>query len=686
MKPLIFFSLIIVFWHCTPKNEYTEWDQYLGDKARTHYSSLNNIDTSNVHLLQVAWTYSSGNADPQNRSQIQCSPIAVNGILYGTNPVLHLFALDASTGKEIWKFIPDSQTGNHWFGVNRGVTYWDDGQDGRIIYASGNYLYAVDALTGQLEESFGQSGKVDLREGLGRPAEEQSVVANTPGVIYNNLLIQGTRVHEGPGASPGHIRAYNLNTGNIEWTFHTIPQPGEFGYDTWPEDAWKNAGGANSWAGMALDEEAGMVYIPTGSASFDFYGGNRHGANLFANCLLALNAKTGKRVWHFQFVHHDLWDRDLPAPPNLVNLGKIKAVAQVTKSGHVFLFDRLTGEPLFPIEEIAAPSSDLEDEKAWPTQPLPTKIPPFARQHFPRDQIYDLFNSGIAQIYDSLRSEGGYLPPSEQGNIFFPGFDGGAEWGGAGVDPNKGILYVNSNEMPWIFKMRKNETMQIGKQLADIHCSRCHGGGLQGLNGIPALTDVHTRFQKEELREVVIKGKGAMQGLPHLSAEEVDAITAYLMKDTTTVVVADNQRNMLKYSMSRFERFVDQRGYPAIQPPWGTLNAIDLHKGEILWQVPLGEFKELTDMGIGKTGTENYGGPVITAGHLIFIAATKDQKIRAFHKDTGEELWVHDLPAGGYATPITYHKDGKQYLVIACGGGKMGTPSGDQYVAFTLAN
>ncbi len=702
---------------CQPTNVETRldegsWSSYLGDDARSHYSSLSQINQTNVKNLSIAWQYASGNASADNHSQIQCSPIVVNDILYGTNPVLHLFAIDAATGQEIWKFVPDDPDSGT--GVNRGVIYWNDRQDGRIIYTSGKYIYAVDALSGNLEISFGEKGRIDLRKGLGRETEKQSAIANTPGVVYENILIQGTRVSEGPGASPGHVRAYDLFSGEMLWIFHTIPEPGEYGYDTWPASAHEYIGGANSWSGMALDHETGIVYVPTGSASYDFYGGNRKGQNLFANSLLALNAKTGARIWHYQFVHHDLWDRDLPAPPNLVTITKngqeVKAVAQVTKSGHVFVFDRKTGEPIFPIEETPYPASDLVGEEAWATQPLPTHIPPFARQHFTEDLVSDLFSDGQAHIQDfvkdtkhpnlslldqwkSLKS-GTFIPPSTQGNILFPGFDGGAEWGGAGFDPETGWLYVNANEMPWMFRAQKIEEIsgsgliKVGQAMFEQQCARCHGSDLKGQDVIPALTDLKNRLTFKEIEKTIKNGKGSMMALPQLSDSAIKAICAYLLEDETVGISLDlienEDPNLLPYTLNSFGRFLDKKGYPAIKPPWGTLSAINLNSGTIAWQIPLGEFSVLSAQGIAITGTENYGGPVITKGGLIFIGATKDQKFRVFDKVNGLLLYETTLPAGGYATPITYQRKGKQYVVIACGGGKMGTPSGDYYVAFAL--
>jgi quinoprotein glucose dehydrogenase len=694
----------------------------MGDKARTHYSSLNQINKSNVKTLKKVWEYKSGDLNGKNTTQIQCSPIVIDSILYGTNPITKLFAINAKTGNEIWKFDHGQDLGPGWWGVNRGLIYWDDNSDGRIIYTSGSYIYAVDALTGKIEKTFGENGKIDLRKNLGRPFENLSVIANTPGVIFKNILIQGTRVHEGPGASPGHIRAYNLNTGSLVWRFNTIPQPGEFGYDTWPKDAWKYMGGANSWAGMTLDEGTGIVYIPTGSASYDFWGGNRKGKNLFANSLIALNANNGNRLWHFQFVHHDLWDRDLPAPPNLVTVNKdgrfIKAVAQVTKSGHVFVFDRQTGEHIFPVEEFPFPLSELEDEESWPTQPLPTKIPPFARQEFTRDMINDMFPNSkallawtpnqkekvsdktIKQVWETLNSQGQFHPHSEKKrSITFPGLDGGAEWGGAGYDPNSGWLYVNSNEMPWVsiankfdkpteWQLKNDPIKNYGKSIYSQQCTRCHGAELDGMSNIPGLKDLKNRFNKVELSSIIKKGKGSMMPMPQISKTQIKALSAYLLDDKSIELNLKSFReldpNIVPYSIDYFGRFMDQNGYPAVKPPWGTLSAIDLNKGEIVWQVPLGEYEELSNKGFPKTGTENYGGPIVTKGGLIFIGATNDEYFRAFDKKTGKEIWKTKLPAGGYATPITYQIDGKQYLVIACGGGKMGTKSGDSYMAFAL--
>ncbi len=692
------------------KAYFTTWEHYLGDPERTHFTNLDQINTSNVANLKLAWTYKSGGLQEGRTTQIQTSPLMVEDVLYGVNAAIELFAIDAQTGKEIWTFKPSTKD-ESGLGLNRGLNYWrtDGSEPSRIFFSSGPRLFAIDSKTGKPIVSFGKEGHIDLREGLGRDPQKLSVVSNTPGALYKNILVQGTRVGEGPGSSPGHVRGYDVLTGEIVWTFHTIPQPGEFGYDTWPAEAYKTVGGANSWPGMAMDTERGIVYIPTGSAAFDWYGGNREGENLFANSLLALNAETGERLWHFQFVHHDTWDRDLPAPPNLLTIhrdGKaIPAVAQVTKSGHVFVFNRITGEPLFPIEEKAYPSSKLMGERSYATQPLPLEPAPFARQILREEDLYapnrkafvdDLVPGNdsdetptVLEKFKSITSNGQFIPMDTTGVILYPGADGGAEWGGAALDPRNGIMYVNANEMAWIIKMKalKNDDgdLNIGQSLTQIHCARCHGGELQGLAGIPELQNVKLRLSMDSIQTIIQKGRGAMPGMPNLSEDEITAITEFLsgMEETkdhrTEKVTID-----VPYTIASFARFKDDRGYPVVKPPWGTLNAIDLNNGEYLWKIPLGHEESLDDPNVPVSGLENYGGPVITKGGVLFIAATKDEKIRAFHMKTGEQLWEDQLPAGGYATPITYESNGKQYIVIACGGGKMGTASGDEYRAYSL--
>lgn len=695
----LFVIVGLLFFGCSEQQKYNSWKIKGGTSDGVQYSSLEQINNENVQNLRVAWSYHSGDADTVgNRTQIQCNPIIVDGLLYATSPSLKAFAIDAASGKEYWKFNPNDENGN--LGANRGVTYWEHGDDKRILYSFGEYLYALDAETGKPVKTFGIDGRVSLKEGLGERAKDLMVLSNTPGVIFNNLIIIGSRVHEGPLAAPGYIRAFNVQNGKLEWTFHTIPQPGEYGYDTWPKDAWKKIGGANCWSGMTVDHDRGLVFASTGSASFDFYGGNRAGKNLFANCVLALDAKTGKRKWHFQTTHHDLWDRDLPTAPLLVtvthNGNKIDAVVQVTKQGFTFLFNRDTGEPLFSVEEKSFPTSDLEGEKTWPTQPVPSKPAPFARQAFTEDMINNLSPEAEVYIKDkfkNLRTGSQYIPPSKEGTIVFPGFDGGAEWGGPSFDPEHGVLYVNSNEMPWILTMvdvRMNAQTSLGSSLFQTYCATCHGKDRKGDDQhiYPSLENVQGKFNSKTLSQFISKGKGVMPAFKSLHDDERIAIANYLLNIDENVKKAEQgifeRQPDILYSNTGYNRFVTPEGYPAVKPPWGTLNAIDLNSGEIKWKVPLGEFEELKNKGIPPTGTENYGGSVVTKSGLIFIAASRDEKFRAFDKVTGKVLWEYKLPAGGYATPSIYEINGKEYVVIACGGGKMKTASGDQYIAFCL--
>jgi len=711
-------SLCLAACHQATPGDYSGWPAYAGAKDGSRYSSNDQINTGNVAQLQVAWTYSSQDKDPDNHSQNQCNPVMIDSVLYGTTPRLKLFALDAATGAVKWLFDPatmDSAAQDDpyaFFKISRGVMYWQskDGADQRILYSAGAKTYAINARNGRPVTSFGKGGYIDLSEDLDRPAGSYNtfIAATTPGIIYKDLLIMGMRVAETADAAPGHIRAFDVHTGRRVWIFHTIPHPGEKGYDTWEDkEAWKKFGGANSWAGMSLDEERGILYVPTGSIGGDFYGGIRKGQNLFGNSLIALDAATGKYIWHFQFVHHDLWDRDLAANPNLVTIrrnGKtIDAVAQITKHGYIFVFDRSNGQPVFPIHEVAVPPSDLPGEAPWPTQPIPELPEPFARQQFDSADVWGITpekQDALMEKFRQVKYNAMFTPPSKAGVWIFPGFDGGGEWGGAAVDPETGILYVNSSELPWSLTMmdvpekngQDHSLKGMGKTVYGRYCTACHGPELKG-NGssYPSLTDIHKKYKAEEVQDIIDHGRNMMPAFTQMPAEEKRALLAFLMrveeKEPVSAIADSLQPGILDqvpYTMTGYNRFLDRDGYPGITPPWGTLNAVDLNNGKLLWKVPLGEYPELSAKGIPITGTENYGGPLVTKGGLVFIAATKDEKIRAFDKNTGQVLWEAPLPAAGYATPATYMVHGRQYVVIACGGGKIGSRSGDSYVAFAL--
>jgi quinoprotein glucose dehydrogenase len=687
-----------------------DWPNYGGNKAGNRYSPLTQINLSNVTELKVAWMYDASEKPdpntgrPRNRS-IQCQPIVVRGVMYGTTPDLKLFALKAGTGEQLWKFEPSNDRLNS----NRGVVYWESGNDKRILYTVGSSLYAVNAETGNIVDSFGKNGKADLHEGLSTNMDHDvnalSVNATSPGIMYQNTFIIGSSVSESGDAAPGHIRAFDVVTGRLKWVFHTIPQPGEFGYDTWPADAYKKIGAVNNWSGMSLDDKRGVVYFGTGSPASDFYGGARKGANLFANCIMALDAETGKMKWYYQTIHHDLWDRDHPSPPNLTTIiqngKKIDVVVQATKDGLIYVLDRDKGTSIFPVEERPVPTSGLPGETPYPTQKYPLKPAPFSRQIFTEDDITDLSPEAHAYVkerYLKIRSDNKFTPPSTTGTLLF-GYSGGAEWGGNAADP-EGIFYQNSNEEPWELVMvdasqKKDEPPRTaGNRLYMTNCSACHGQDRKGSGPeLPGLENIGKKLSPAVIRSILKTGSGRMPSFSHLSENEQNAIIGFLLNNETsqkeTVLVKEKKAPETgfpykpAYVAKVWQRLVDQNGYPGIKPPWGTLNAIDLNTGEYLWRVPLGEYPELTKKGIPITGTDIYGGPLVTAGGLVFIAGTKDEKIRAFNKRTGQVVWEYQLPAGGFATPISYQVEGKQYIVIAAGGGR-GQKIGGNYIAFAL--
>ncbi|NCW44818.1 MAG: pyrroloquinoline quinone-dependent dehydrogenase [Gemmatimonadaceae bacterium] len=681
-------SLALPFVASAAAAQNADWPVYHGNDDHTHYSRLSQITPANVKQLKVAWTFDTGDAFPG--SEMQANPIVIDGVMYATTPKLQVLALDAATGKPLWRFDPQNGAPPTSRIRHRGVVVTGD----RVLFNYRNRLYALDRKTGQPIPSFGTNGWVDLREGLGRGTEGLSVSASTPGVVYGNLLIMGSTVPEQLPSAPGDIRAFDITTGKQVWSFHTIPHPGEPGYETWPADAWKIAGGANAWSGVTLDAQRGMVFAATGSASYDFYGANRVGDNLYANSVLALDAKTGQRLWHYQVLKHDVWDRDLPAAPVLVTVqrdGKpVDAVAQITKTGHTWLFDRVTGAPLFPVEERKMPQGTLPGDQVSPTQRFPVNPPPFARQQLTRNDLTRRTPAAYRaalKTFTEYNTPHPFTAPNGKGIIIYPGVDGGGEWGGPAFDPQTGLLYVNSNEMAWLLKL----VPRSDASLYGANCAGCHGANRKGSAMGPSLLDIASRRSRDQIAQMIREGTGRMPAFgAAMDGGAINDIVNYLVtgKDATKAkVAAAPNPYALPYRTAYFDIFLDHEGYPGVKTPWGTLNAIDLNRGTMAWSIPFGEYPKLAAQGVKNTGTDSYGGAIVTENGLLIIAATTyDNKIRAFDKTNGKLLWEAKLPFAGNATPSTYMVNGKQYIVIACGGGKNGAPSGGTYVAFALPN
>ena len=709
---------ILLSYACQPaEDKLRTWSVYKADAKSSSYSPLSDVNKDNVSQLKQAWIFHPNDGRGTRFGNAECNPIIVDNVMYATSARHRLYAIDASTGQLKWSFDPFN--GAEGGGILRGVAYWEDGDDKRILYTAGDNLYAQDASTGKLIESFGNGGKVSMNVGLRGDSSIISVIPTSPGVVYDDLLIIGAEVSELFGAEPGYIRAYNIRTGKLVWTFHTIPHPGEPGYDTWPKDAWKYVGGVNDWAGMSLDKERGMVFLALGSPSYDFYGADRIGSNLYGNSIVALEAKTGKYIWHFQTVHHDLWDYDLPAPPNLVSVnidGKERdAVAQTTKTGFLFVLDRETGKPLFPVEERPVPVSHVPGEQAWPTQPFPVKPLPYARQHMTADDLSNFSpaaHDSLLKKFNSLRYEGLFTPPDPKGTLMIPGTRGGSNWGGAAFDPETGLLYVKSSDSPEIDHLQKVETSEQsatqtpyfqGKAIYMAHCASCHGRDRKGdPPNFPSLVDVSTRMNKEAALTKIMQGSGRMPAFASLLKGKEESIIAYIF-DLQHARSSQKEADLFEIHANRmatsesnnksdtaavylnvtpFSHFRDIDGHPAIKPPWGALNAINLNTGDYAWKVPVGNIPELQGKGESITGMEGYGGPIVTAGGLIFIGGTRDKKFRAFDKETGDLLWETDLPGVANATPCTYWSNGKQFIAVSVSGSE-GDPAGS-IISFAL--
>jgi len=708
-KSYLLIGVLVLISACNSSQEKKgDWSAYRGDDGINAYSALNQINKTNVHQLEVAWTYRTG--DHSENSKIECNPLIIDNVLYGISAKMKVFALDPGSGKKLWVYDP-FDPGSKERGFNRGLTYWKEGDDKRILVCAKNKLIALNATTGKPFSDFGDNGFVDLRKGLRNDAdfEKYDVTNTSPGVVYQNLIIVGSSLRESYEALSGDIRAYDVHSGKLIWSFHTIPHPGEFGYDTWSMESFQNIGGSNAWSGLSIDRNRGLVFAATGAPAFDFHGGERKGQNLFANSVIALDANTGKHVWHFQTSHHDLWDYDLPTPPNLTSIKKdgkkLDVVVQLTKQGLVFVLDRETGVPVYEVEERPVPSSIMIDEYTWPTQPFPVKPLPLTRTTFDESIITDI----TPESHDYIVSEASkyswgsiYQPPSLQGIIQLPGFRGGAEWSGGAIDAETGILYVGLNDIPNIVQLvaEGNEKenllgrplIEVGSKVYATKCTPCHGEDRKGNPGFPSLVDIAKRMKPVDATAILTNGQRNMPAFTDLKDEQVEALVSFLFninkeksyqsEDPIATTVAGKPT---RYRIKAYKQLLDQDGYPGIKPPWGTLCALDLNTTEVRWRVPLGEYPNLVAKGIRNTGTQLFGGGIVTAGGLVFIGASQDEKFRAFDKDTGEMLWEYQLPAGGYATPATYEKDGKQYVVIAAGGGGFQrTKTSDQYIAFRL--
>jgi quinoprotein glucose dehydrogenase len=671
---------------------HTTWSDYEGGVDSAQYSALTQINKSNVNQLRQVWFYSAAGS-----SRFECSPIIVDNVMYVVGRNNNVAALDAATGRELW--VHDNANARSV--TLRGINYWEskDRKDRRLFFATNNVLHAIDARTGNLVESFGDRGNVDLREGLGRdPKTIREIQSGTPGRVFENLLILGSATGEAYGSPPGDIRAYDVRDGKLVWIFHTVPHPGEMGYDTWPAGAWKYVGGTNDWGGITIDEKRGIAYFPTGSPTYDFYGADRQGANLFSDCLLALDARTGKYLWHYQIVHHDLWDYDLTTAPKLVTIRHngelIDAIAQPGKTGFLYVFDRVTGKPVWPIEERPVPKSDMAGEHAWPTQPFPTAPPPFAMQSYTADDVnpYIADPAERAKIHDEIlhaRNEGLFTPPGLSSTMESPGNNGGSNWGTAALDPTTNILYVQSKNAPAVLKLEpKLPTIHVkgsspatqGRIVYLQNCQSCHLPELTGQPpAVPSLVGVFTRLGADRIRDVVTHGLSPMPSFDDLAPEDIDALIAYLKAPGTAQVSPDllsiltaplapppaapDGSDAVRY-WSGYGLMSSRDGLSWIKPPWSTLTAYDLNQGTILWQVPLGGVAELEAKGIKNTGSFfPQGGPAVTAGGLIFSGTESDFKMRAYDKDTGKVLWEQKLPGAPHAEVAVYQVNGREYVV-----------------------
>jgi quinoprotein glucose dehydrogenase len=712
---------------------------YGGSPDNAKFMTLDQINKSNVASLKVAWTYPT-----QDNVSYVFNPVVVDNVMYVLARNNSLVAIDATTGKEIW--IHEALNGI----APRGVNYWEskDRKDRRILFQMNSYLQAIDAQTGKSILTFGSNGVVNLREGLGRNAAEIiQTQSRNPGKIFENLIIMGSAPGEQYISPPGDLRAFDVVTGKLVWTFHTIPRPGEYGYETWPKDAWQYAGAANTWGEITVDPVRGIAYFPTGSPTFDFYGADRHGANLFGNCLIALDARTGKRLWHFQTIHHDLWDWDNVAAPMLTTIRKdgrtIDVVALATKNGFLYVFDRLTGAPIWPIEERPVPPSDIPGEQAWPTQPFPTAPPPFAKQTFTVDDLnpYILTPAQREEWKDRVsKMRGGlqmFTPPAMQETIEMPGAQGGANWGTTASNPTNGTVYVLGINMPSILKMSQEPPrgggppamptgdVQRGARIYSDRCSSCHGPDREGSGNAPTLIGVGARLAVTPMREIIRGGKDAMPPFDDLNAADLDGVIAFLssapaggsggrgagaapVRITAGPIVAEGGAPAGRTLPKGEALYMVGPPYPQgvagadlrfyspygmngliIKPPFATLTAYDLNTGTIKWQVPSGgDDARAVSQGAQNTGFIRARTGIITTSAGLLFQAGGDAKLRAYDVDSGKLLWTGELPAGSTGLSSMYEANGRQYIVVNATSAMseaVGAPRGAPgYVTFAL--
>jgi quinoprotein glucose dehydrogenase len=688
-----------------PARPYATWRDYGGSPDSMQYSALRQIDASNVGQLQRVWWHPA----PGPSGRFSFGPLIVDDVMYVVGKDNAVVALEASTGTVRWsRPLPDTPT-------NRGFNYWEsaDRSDRRLIFAVDSFLQEIDARTGEFIASFGTRGRVDLRAGLPRAGNVQS---GTPGKVFENLIILGSATGESYGSPPGDIRAFDVRTGALVWTFHTIPRPGEFGYDTWPKDAWTYAGGANTWGEISVDVPRGIVYVPTGSPTFDLYGGDRVGANLFGNCLLALDARTGTRLWHQQLVHHDLWDYDLVAAPKLLTIRhggrRVDVVAQASKTGMLYVFDRVTGAPIWPIEERRVPTSDVPGEQSWPTQPFST-LPPFSRHAFSPDDVNPHVDTAertaLAERLSKARNDGIFTPPTlTREFIVVPGQLGGANFGATAGDPETGMVYVRAIDAPTIHQLKPWEDSAVrlegetreerGLSAYAQVCQACHGEARpEGIRSLDRASVISIRqLGAERVTAAVRQGRGQMPAVPEtrLSTQALEAVLAYLAEPTAAPGPArippplPLSKEHERYTGPLGTTFRTRSGTPVLGPPWARLVAYDLNAGTIRWAAPLGTVPALAEKGIADTGNDSRvhrNAIVVTAGGLVFAGSNGDRTIRAFAKDTGRVLWEHQLPARPEGMPAVYEVGGRQFVAFFASAPQGGAEASAQgYYVFAL--